>query len=157
MRSVNRKMSSTVAWIAGVVVFTVAVSVPLGYFVLSHRYLIDVLTVEAEIDSLRVFEITNRNPEMWQFERSRLEEILSRRSIGVDAEAHRIFDTGNRIVAQSVDSAIGSLTASGAATLYDTGQRIGRIEIHRSLRSLIINTAIVASSALLIGFLVFLR
>jgi signal transduction histidine kinase/CheY-like chemotaxis protein len=148
-------MSSTVAWIAGIVALTVAVSVPLGYFLLSHRYLRDVLAVEAKIDSLRVFEITNRNPEMWQFERSRLEEVLSRRSIGVDAEAHRILDTENRIVAQSADSAIGSLTASGVATLYDTGQRIGQIEIHRSLRSLMINTAIVASSALLIGFLIF--
>jgi len=79
MQNVNPKMISTITWIAGVVALIVAVSVPLGYFVLSHRYLIDVLAVEAEIDARTVSEIINGNTDMWHFEQSRLEDILSRR------------------------------------------------------------------------------
>src|SRR6266508_426538 len=154
MQNVDSRLARTISWIAATVAILVAVALPFGYFSVSYQYELGMLDAQAEINGRIASQVINANPEMWRFMNQRLEEFLSRRPRSGFAEIRRIVDNDNKIIAQSVD-ALDSPTITRAAELRDSGVVVGRIEIVRSLRPLLIRTGGAASFGLLLGWTVF--
>jgi len=153
--SFNGSSTRIITWLAGIVMGIVTVILPLGYFVVSCQYSVGSLESEAEINSRIISRIISANPSMWQFEKVRVEEYLARRPRKGHAETRRVFKTGNELVAESADP-LQSPVITRSRELFDSGAVVGRIEISRSLRPLLIRTFLIGLVMLPFGAGVFL-
>ena len=154
MQAVNPKLARTISWIAGVVAMVVVITMPVGYFAISYQNLVGELTIEAEINGYIASEVINENPEMWRFQQYKLEEFLSRRPRHGEDEARRILTKENDLIAESVN-ALESPLITESSELLDSGVIVGRIEISRSLRPLLLRTGLVGLLGLLLSMAVF--
>jgi signal transduction histidine kinase len=154
MQAVDPKLVRTTIWIAGVVAAAVAIIMPVGYFAISYQNLIGELTTEAEINGHIASEVINANPEMWRFQQYKLDEFLSRRLRRGEAEARRILDKENDLIAESVD-ALESPVITESSELQDSGVVVGRMEVSRSLRPLLLRTGLVGLLGLLLSMAIF--
>lgn len=150
----RQKITSITTWIAGMVAVAVTLLLPLGYFVVSYQYLSGSLRTEAEMTSRLVTEMINANPEMWQYEQLRLEELLARRMRISNGETRRILDLRNRVIAENGRmSKPPSMTSS--FDLMDAGTTVGRLEIRTSLHPLLLRSGLVALAGLFCGAMIF--
>lgn len=153
-QSLDSGLARTVGRIAAILAAIVPLVLPLGYFTISYQYHRGMVDAQAEINARLASQVINANPEMWQFMRERLEEFLSRRPRELYSEIRRIINNDKQLVAQSADI-VGWPTLTGSAEIRDSGLVVGRIEIVRSLRPLLVRTAGVFLLALLLGWLTF--
>jgi PAS domain S-box-containing protein len=142
--------------IAGAILTAVAVVLPPAiYFGLSWQFAAGSLEAEGELNAIGITRVIAANPDLWTYEQSRLEEFLSRRPRHHDAERRRVLDLEGRVVAESADpldwpSVVRSLP------LLDAGVPVGRIEIARSLRPILVDTLLLALTLLPLGLLAYL-
>ncbi len=141
-------------WLAGIVAVIASLLIPLGYFVISYKYTAGSVETAVEINSRIISNQINANPELWQFEQLRLEEILRRRPHSGQKEIRRILDLQNKVVAESADP-LDVPRITRAHDLRDAGVTVGRIEISRSLRPLLVTTALAALLGLCLGTLIY--
>lgn len=151
----NTNITRAISRFAVIVIVFVVLLVPCGYFVISYKHISGVLEAEAEINARNITQIISANPNMWEFEQLRLEEYLGRRPGAGTPEARRIFNLKNRLVASRVD-ALASPVLTRPADLYDAGVIVGRIEIARSLRPLLVRAGILLLCMLPLGGIVYL-
>lgn len=130
---------------------------PTILFVSEYRHEQTVVTIEAEINSRIVGQIIQGNPELWVFETLRLEELLARRSQRSynRKEIRSIFGPDKKLVAESRDN-LQLPVIVGSSALYDAGREIGRIDVTRSLRSVINRSLLVLLGSSLFGLGVFI-
>lgn len=147
-------IARTTTWIAALVAIAVALVLPLGYFAVSYQYLSGSLEAEAEITSRIITEVINANPEQWNYEQIRLEELLTRRMRNKHTEARRILDRQNNLIAENV-SALQAPLVTRNFDLLDAGATVGRLEIRASLRPLLVNTGLVALLGVSCGLVIF--
>jgi hypothetical protein len=97
-------MESLLALIAAAVALCVALLLPgVGYLV-SDSSEHSILSVEAQINARLVSALINANPELWEAETQRLEELLRRRPSDEAPEARKVFNTAGVLVAESSDA-----------------------------------------------------
>jgi signal transduction histidine kinase len=154
----NSNISRIINRLSLVLALLLACIPPLTYGVFSYQYLQGALITEAEINSRIVNEIINNNPALWKYETLRLEEILSRRPGSGDNESRRVVDLQGRIVAASEEPLSPPLVMKSHA-IMDSGEEVGRIQIIRSLKPLLLNTGIfcVVGLSLGLGCIVLIR
>jgi signal transduction histidine kinase len=154
MQIVDSKLARTVSSIAGIVAIVVAITLPLSYFSISYQYQVGMLDAQAEINGRIASQVINANPELWRFMGERLNDFLSRRAAGGYPEVRRIVDNDNKVIAQSADT-LDSPTIMRSAELRDSGVVVGRIEIVRSLRPMLVRTTGVVLFAILLSCIAF--
>jgi two-component system, cell cycle sensor histidine kinase and response regulator CckA len=140
--------------LAGIVGLIVAVLVPIGYYTISYKYTTGNLEAETEINSRLFSSLISRNPELWQFEETRLEELLTRRPGKGYKEIRRIVDTHNRVIAESTDPLRPPLI-TWSCPIKDSGTTVARIEISRSMRPILLTTALIACFGIFTGLIIF--
>jgi PAS domain S-box-containing protein len=145
----------TINLLAAVAAFFVALIGPAIYFAREYAHQASALETEAEINARIVDEVIGDNPEMWKFEEVRLTELLDRRPGKGHPEARRVFDKENRLVAQSQEM-LAPPVFRRSENLLDSGNVVGRIEITRSLRPLLVNTGSVVLLGMLAGLALFI-
>jgi PAS domain S-box-containing protein len=122
----------TISSLVGILIF----AAPIGYFFVSYQYVAGRLEMDAEINARMISQIISRNPDLWEFENIRLEELLSRGTdIGI-GEERRIFNSANEVIAATKAAAVPPLLRR-SFPLMDSGLKVGGIEISYSLRPLI--------------------
>jgi PAS domain S-box-containing protein len=131
-----------------------ALSFPIGYFVVTYQYTVGSLEAESQINSRLVSDIISSNPLLWRFEQVRLEELLSRRPRGGIEESRRIYDDKGALVAASMGR-VAAPAVTRSFELMDAGSPAGRIEISRSLWPLLERSTIAALVGLFFGLLAF--
>lgn len=144
----------TISLLSAVVALVVALAGPAIYFAREYAHQASALETEAEINARIVNEEISDNPEMWKFEEVRLTELLGRRPAKGIPEVRRILDTGNNVVAQSRQM-LPSPAFRRSENLLDSGKVVGRIEISRSMRPMLLSTGWVAFLGLLLGLAIF--
>jgi two-component system, cell cycle sensor histidine kinase and response regulator CckA len=147
--------SRAIAYLSVSLAFLVALLFPVGYYAISHHHAMGSLEAEAEINASVVTGVINANPDLWQFEHLRLEELLSRRPQSGQAETRRIFDAKGAEVASSGGN-LQPPILSRTQQLLDAGHVVGSIEISRSLRPILEHTAIMGLIGLGLGLVVFI-
>jgi PAS domain S-box-containing protein len=148
------KITRILAWFSGLIIFIVVIVLPLGYFLLSYQYAAGSIEAEAEINSRIITQIISANPKLWEFEQVRIQEYLARRSNQGYAEIRRVLNMNNELVAENADS-LDSPVMMRSVELFDSGHVVGRVEIYRSLRPLLVRTGLLGLCMLPLGALVF--
>src|SRR3990172_7157795 len=154
MQTADKRLTLIMSWMAGIAAVAVALAMPLVYYGLSYQHESAALATEAEINARIVTQLINANPEMWRFEELRLVELKSRRSGEGTKETRRILDARKILIAESAEKLAPPLLMRSEA-LMDAGVVVGRIEIARSLRPLLMRTVLMAVLASLFGSAVF--
>lgn len=131
-----------------------ALVLPVGYFVISYKYLMGIMETEAQINAHLVSGLISTNPVLWRYETVRIEELLARRPRSDIAENRRIFDTGNVLVAESINTLPSPLVTT-SYEIMDIGKVVGRIEISRSIAPLLQQSGILSFFGLLFGLLLY--
>ncbi len=154
MQNVNPKAARTISWIAALISILVAVSLPAVYFALSYQNQVGALEAQAEINARLASQVINTNPTTWRFQTVKFEEFLSRRPRRGYPEVRRIVDTQDKVIAESVDVLKPPLITR-SASLLDSGLKVARIEVSRSLQPLLQRTGLVALFGLFLSLAVF--
>ena len=142
-------------WLAGSIAIVVIVLIPLVFVSLEVRYAKGSLVSEAEINSRIISGMINVNPDMWQYEQMRLEEILSQRPQSGERETRRIIESNGNVIAESTDAVFHPLIKQ-SHDLRESGVIVGKIEICRSLRPLVWNTLYIFIIGVVIAVMVFI-
>jgi PAS domain S-box-containing protein len=137
---------------AMVLATVIAMVLPLIYFLLEYRGHRASMEMEARFSAATVSELINKNPEFWRFEQQRLEGLLKDLT-DEGLEVRRIVDAKGRVIVQSHE-AMKSPVILNSAELRDSGTVVGRFEVLRSLRTLLLETAGVGLIGLFLGFCV---
>ncbi len=155
MQPASPNLVKTLTWIAALCAVVIALTLPVVYFTLSYQNQVGSLEAEAEINGRLASQVISVNPEMWRFQELKLSEFLKRRPRHGQPEIRRIFDHERALIAESVDELNWPLLTR-SIDILDSGLPVGRLEISRSLRPLVLDTAgvLIFSSAL--GGLIFL-
>jgi hypothetical protein len=151
----RQSITQYITWFAGIVIIVIVIIFPLGYFSISYQNMAGILETEAEINARLATQIIGANPEMWEFQQLRIQEYLSTRPRKGYAEIRRVLNTKNELIAESADGLKTPLIMH-SEELMDSGVVVGRIEIYRSLRPLLIRTGVVALLMFPIGLGTFL-
>ncbi len=151
---VDRDMERTLGQVAAIVAVAVTIAGPTAYFALGYQHQSATIGTEAHINGEIVTQLVNNNPELWQFEHDRLFHLLDRRAVDRTPEVRRVTDpNGQELIASRDD--LRSPFLSERAPVLDAGRQVATIEITRSLRPLILETALAALLAALLGLVVF--
>jgi signal transduction histidine kinase len=152
--ALESKISATITWIAGVVAVAVACALPATFFVSSYWLQKAVIDTEAEINARLASQVINANPTLWRFQQQKFEEFLQRRPHQGDHEIRRIVNLEGKMIAESADP----ITAPWlwrSRDILDAGVKVGEIQIGRSLRPLVYQTAGVGLVAAALGLCAF--
>ncbi len=154
MKSIDTGREKAVFQLAAVFSIIIALALPLGYLLLSWEHQSAALETEAEINARLITQLINNNPRMWWAEELRLLDILERRPGTGEGEIRRVLDDRNTLVAEYADP-VKTPFLRRTAPLHDSGRIVGRIEIIRSLRPLLLRSAVAALFWGLLGIAVF--
>jgi PAS domain S-box-containing protein len=149
-----RALERWVTAAAALVSTAIAIAPPAAWFAFAWQRDLGGIEAEAEITGHLVTQVISANPELWVFERVRLDEYLSRRPRRGDAEVRRILDLRGKVVAESADR-LPAPTMGRSVALLDAGLPVGTLEIRRSLRPMIVSAAALALLLSLPGLLAF--
>ena len=155
MTQSNSRLVPNATWLAGALAGLIALAFPLAYFSLSYEYQVASMQTEAEFNAASISLLINANPELWQFEEHRLQGQLTDQTKTDLPESRRIVDAKGKLIAQSQDK-FDALYLARTADLLDSGRMVGHFELSRSLRPLLLNTAIAGLLGLLLGGLAFM-
>ncbi len=146
------------SWLSASVIGTVVIVFPAGYFFLTYLYMAGSVETEAEINARIITQIISTNPRMWEFEQVRIKEYLSHRPDRGDPETRRVVNIENELIAETAVD-LQSPVLKRSVELYDAGVMVGRLEISRSLRPVLMRSGLIALAMLplAIGAFVILR
>ncbi|MBL7032478.1 MAG: GAF domain-containing protein [Nitrospira sp.] len=154
MPTTTKQIIRTTNIIALVLSVSVAILLPLGYYISSYQHQDAALKTEAEATGYFITQLINANPDFWRYSVHRLEELLSR-DISHDAsgefqETRRIVDLNNILIASNTDKVEAPLITR-SHNLYASGTVVAKIEISHSLRPILKNTLLFGLLGLFLG------
>lgn len=151
----ERHLPAVVTWVAGIVALAVAIIIPAGYFGLEYEHIAGTTQTKADIKSDLVSQMIAAHPRTWKFQDYRLEELLLRHPAQLEDEFAVVLDLENRAVVVQTGKPVETPVLTRGADLFDSGVKVGRIEIKRSMRALALNTALAALLGVALGGAVF--
>ena len=100
MAQQHDNLAATITRIAAAIAAIVALSLPAGYYGLSHQYQIGSMRSEADFNATLATQYVALNPDMWRFQQVRLQDMLDRGAAEIDLpEQRRILDEKNTVIA----------------------------------------------------------
>ncbi len=144
-----------VSWIAAAVALVVVLILPTGYFVVSYQAIGAQLNTEVQFRSGMISQFIGTNPDLWQFDRHHLEELLSRDPPLSENQTNQLLLSDGKLIA-AMGGAPQAPVMSRTFGVFDAGVPVGELRIVHSIRSLWTRTAIAALIGLLLGAAVFI-
>ena len=155
MHRLRGGITSTISIIAALVAATVALSLPLGYFALSYQQELGAIKTEAIFRARSLTRHVNSNPVLWAFQSVRIIELLKGDNTNSDLPGrHSIVDEHHLTVSETGPPLLRPIL-SWSSPIYDSGQIVAHVVIERSLKPLMVDTALVAWLGFLLGLSVF--
>ena len=154
MTPTNRPLHHLIVILAWTVSTLVVVLPPTTYFLVARQGLNNALESQADLTSSAVKDIILSNPKTWRFEEIRLSELLERRPHDGVLQSLQIFDATGKLIASNT-TRVAAPAGTYRRNIHDAGVVAGRIEVSRSLRPMLLRTAMVAFCSILIGAAIF--
>ena len=126
------------------------------YSYVSYQNCSIVLKTEAEVLAPAFTDLLTAHPDTWRFREVQLRKVLSGKLGDEDREVRRIFDSRNTLVIERSELLDSPVHTRSANLLGAEETVVGRIEISRSLRPVLIRTGVVALGGMLLGYIVFI-
>ena len=179
MKERNANLIRTTTRWASVLAGLIALSLPLGFLVLALQSNLAAMNEEAKYGAANLSRAISANPEFWQFEAPRLQELIKDMTETDLPESRRIMDATGRVIVQSFESTDSeeharhteaeeaaeaaeffdphhALVISRSAHLMDSGKVVGRYEVIRNVQPLLMETLLVGLLGLFLGAMVLL-
>ena len=155
MPMADTRLARNIRWIAATIAAIVAVSLPLGYWLVVYNFEAESIADDAEIHAERVTQRINANPELWRFESPRLDADVSTHLLSRGLpEKNYIVDERGAVLAQGKEH-LSPPILTRSAPLLDSGTLVGRFVTSRSLVPLLEDTAPVALFGLALALAVY--
>ena len=154
MMSNDHPIASIVSWVALFVALVVAISLPLGYGVITFSDLSAELQFKAKVKATAFSSLITSNPELWIYAENQMQGRLTREPVPLETEFVQVYDVGGVLITQAGQKPAPP-KLSRSYPLYDTVRVVGRIEVSESLRGLIYGAAVASVFGLLLGAAVF--
>jgi PAS domain S-box-containing protein len=133
----------------------VALSLPLGYALISLHDLEEALDFKARVKASALSTLIASNPDVWQFAENRIQGLISREPVPLEHEWLRVLDAaGSEILTSGAPLQAPALTRG--YPLFDAGQVVGRIEVGMSLAALLKATLLAGVAGIVLGAGIFL-
>ena len=148
-------LARTIRLIAASIAIILAVSLPLGYWLVVYSFAAEATANDAAALAELVTQRINADPDLWRFEIPRLDAIVATRPVtGGLPKKHYILDERGAVLAQNAEGLSRPILTRSAPPL-DSGTVVGRFVISRSLVPLFQDTALVALSGLVLALAVY--
>jgi PAS domain S-box-containing protein len=168
MKEPHVNLTRTTTRLASVIAGLIAFPLPVVFFTLVLQYNLAAMNDEAKIRADNLSALISANPQSWQLDEARLQALIKDLNDTGLPESRRVVDIHGRVIVQSFDSNEyrGPVEASEAldprnawtlarrSDLMDSDKIVGRFEIMRDVRPLLLDTALVSLLGLLLGVLV---
>lgn len=148
--SITKLMSLLGALTAGVF----AIAIPSVYYAISIHETQHTLMIEAAFLAKYIEKIIQARPDMWEFESTRLKELISQPSTYGGNHEREIRTAGGKLVTKN-DFTEARPIISVSATFFDSGRLAGSIVFRHSLRTQIITTVLLGILSSLLGYLIY--
>jgi diguanylate cyclase (GGDEF)-like protein/PAS domain S-box-containing protein len=149
------KVTRIVSRVALLVALTAGLSLPLGYGIVAYLDFSSDLAFKAKVKATAFSGLIATSPDVWMFAENRMQGLLMREPVPLEAESVHVYDDHGALVTQA-----GTVSAPPVLrrshVLYDATRVAGRIEVGSSLRPMILGTLLAAGLGLLLGTLVFI-
>jgi diguanylate cyclase (GGDEF)-like protein len=142
-RKLEPVLTRIVTALAAVIAVAVTVTLPTAYFVSAYGTKHAEIVAEGKLASAVISQLASTNPELWAFENARIRGLLAMLGSPQEPERRIVLSANGQLVAEQ-GSDVPPPLMSAATTLYDSGAIIGRVEIERSQRQLLLVTAAIA-------------
>jgi PAS domain S-box-containing protein len=149
-----QEMSHVIGWLAGIVAVAAAAGIPSVYFAIGYQSTDSALRTEAEACAREMNRIVNMHPDMWEFQTVRIQGMLGQRFEEQAGDSRRVLDGEGNAIA-GTDEPIAGPAMARAHPILESGRAVGTIEVRRSLRPLIRNTALLVLPGGILGMVVF--
>src|SRR4051812_8839303 len=150
----HKRMERHISTVAAIVACAVALLLPGIYLMVGYKSQHAILMTEAEMNAQLVTDLINTNPDLWEVQILRLETLLGRRPKDRHPEWRAVHNLKGEMVAE-VRDAIDSPLISESVDVRDSGRTVGHLQIARSMRPLIIETAVLALLSIALGIAAF--
>lgn len=142
--------------ITGISIGFISIVLPLVYFLVSYQYLAGSLSTEAEINAAIIAHTITVDPAAYEsmIGQEKLNESISQRLKEGRGEIRRYLDENNNIVAESADLILPPFITRSSRVMGGEGLA-GRVEISRSLRPLLLRTAVASIVCVSFGGMIF--
>ena len=170
MKELNPNLTRTTTRLAVAVAALIAFPLPVVYFTPVLYFNLAAMNDEAQVRAANLSALISANPQTWQLDKPRLQELLKDLNDTGLPESRRIVDMEGRVIVQSFDATEhrgpveaaealdprDALTLARETDLMDSGKVVGRFEIMRDVRPLLLETVMVSLLSLFLGAMVLL-
>ena len=153
----NRPVIVLAKWLAAVAALAISLGAPAGYLYFGYQRAIGSLSSESFLMAQQITQLINSNPDYWQFEAIRIEEMIGRHHHDIGGDDHRVVSNSGKLIAESSSITPGSPwpTVTRQETLHDYGVAVGRLNVTYSLENLYKMTLLVALFSCFAGLLIY--
>ncbi|MBI4837547.1 MAG: PAS domain S-box protein [Nitrospirae bacterium] len=150
MKGIGGDSTKITALLAVVLSVMIAVIPPIGYFVISYQNQAAILETKAEALAYFTTKIINENPEFWQYQHHRLDEVLSSRLLPGREASHKIISPDENVIASNLIE-VEPPVITRSHDLYDAGTIAARIDVSTSMRPMLIMSLLLCILGLIAG------
>ncbi|MEO5659904.1 MAG: PAS domain-containing sensor histidine kinase [Polaromonas sp.] len=168
MKQLNANLTRTTTRLASAIAALIAFPLPVLFFTLVLYFNLAAMNDEAKIRAANLSALISTNPKSWQLDTPRLQELIEDLNDTGLPESRRVVDVEGRVIVQSFDALEKSgpvealealdprnaLTLARESKLMDSGKVVGRFEIMRDLRPLLIESGLVTLLGIFLGAMV---
>jgi PAS domain S-box-containing protein len=155
MKLPDRSIKNISAILTGIISLIIAVSIPTAYFIFAYQYTVGSINTEMAYSAQIIEALVAKNPNSWQFEELRLQEILERHLDYPDPENRTIIDLQGQVIAETKEP-LARPVVTFRRFIYDSGREVAQIEIGRSIAPLVRRTSVLGLFSALMAVLIFL-
>jgi diguanylate cyclase (GGDEF)-like protein len=159
----SERLAGAVTGLAGLAALAIALAFPAAYLLSANNRLMGVVEVRAQIYGEQVTDIASQNPELWNAFFGDAKVDLTGLAIaaaddaqtaGHAPEHRRVFAGNGRLLLDvAPPQPLAWPTVSWRTQVLQNGNRLGDVEIIRSLRPELLNTLAIAIGSFTLGFL----
>ncbi len=132
-----------------------AIAIPLWYYLVSISETRYSLSMEVAFLAKSVEQIIQSQPDMWEFETVRMQEIVSQPTLH-GKRCEREIRTAAGVTVAKTNLTAPPPVIKASATLFDSGHPVGSIEASLSIRTQIVFTVLLGIFSSLIGILLYI-
>jgi len=146
----KKHITPVITWLSGIIITIVVIIFPLGYFFISYEYMIGSLETQGQIGSGHIMQIISMNPDIWEFEQHRLQEVLSDYPNKGYVEKWITLNANGQVIAES-PTKVEEPFIMRSFKLMDSGVVVGELQIYRSVNTLLTKTLVISLLMLPVG------
>lgn len=146
-------LARIVGRLANAIAAVVAITVPLGFWAVSHFNLAESLGFKAQVKATALSSLIASHPDTWMYAENRMQGLINRVPVKLERERVEVFDgDGARLVHAGEDQPAPAMQR--AYPLYDADRVVGSVVVTRSVRYLLAETMYAGFAGVCLGLLV---